>query len=309
MKSIRTEQLSMIHLFGEPEFQLKRLNAIKNDDFQSWTDLEKATYYMAARKLIEDELRGYDRARDQEGFAGLLRNRYETFLAQANIDPRPHHKIVSLLQLSQIAEHEEGQGEGDKYFQKALEWIPKVEVKYQEEMAEVFADGFKATPKGLGVLFLRTINSWEPENIFHLAIEVFETMAEAGQADEIEYRAMAEATINYFRNEHEAELVLRLTNRLVQLAREYQAEDRSFFWKSAYNAACGYGEPYTKMLMAVLLGDQMMKQENWQALEEYLKDIDEVISVYGAEDTFGSNFDQISEAVADMREALADHLS
>jgi len=304
MKTERMEQLNMIHLFGEQEFQLKRLNAIKGDDFQAWSDLEKATYYMVARKLIENELRSYDREDDRAGFAGLLHNRYETYLAQANIDPRTEHKVLSYLQLSQIAEHEEGQGQGDKYFQAALEWISKIDTDHQEEIVEVFVKGFNHSPKALGLIFLKTIGHWEPQAIYHFAVALFDIMAKKNQIDDPEYRAMAEATINYLRNLHERELVLRLTNRLVQLARENEAKERPIFWKYAYDAALAYGEPFTKMLMAVLLGDQMMHQENWEALKEYVKDIDEVISLYGEEDTYGSNGETLKTAVHKMKQAL-----
>jgi hypothetical protein len=309
MKTAKMEQLSVIHLFGEQAFQLKRLQMEKNENFHEWQDLEKAVYYQTARKLIESELENFDRESDQEAFRMLLRNRYETFLAQSHVEPRPEYRLHALLQLSSIADHEEGEGEGRKYVQEAMKWVSKVAVEDQDTIGDLLSDALDESPQAMIVMFLKTIGTWKDSAMLSLAFKTLEVMAEKDMVEAIEFRSTVEATVNYLRSAGQGEYVLRFTNRLVQVVKACQlkVESKAYYWKLAYDAANESREPYTKMLMAVLLGDHMRNQENWEGMQVYMRAIDEVTAAYGEETTFGSNYQQIKEAVNKMREAVTEY--
>lgn len=308
MKSARIEQLSVIHLFGERAFQLRRLQTVKIENFHEWENIEKAVYYQTARKLIESELEDFDRQADQEGFRMLLRNRYETFLAQSHVEPRPAYRVHVLLQLSSIADHEEGEGEGHKYLQEVKEWVPKVAAEDQDTIGDLLSDALEESPQAMTVMFLKTIGTWKDSAMLSFAFKTLEAMAENEMAEAVEFRCTAEAIVNYLRITGQHEYVLRFTNRLVQVVKncEVKAESKSYYWKLAYDAAIESEEPYTKMLMAVLLGDHMMNQENWEGMRFYLRTIDEVTATYGEETIFGSNYEQIKKAVNKMRGAVTE---
>lgn len=311
MKTARMEQIRMVELFGSPEFQHLRLKTLKEDHFEEWKDEEKAVYYQVARMLIEEELHDFDRESDWEGFRALLRNRYETFLAQKQVETRPDHKVNVLVQLGEIAEHEEGEGEGVKYIEAAAQALAEVAPADQEAIGSLLAKAMGDQPKGLALNFLKTVGVWEDDNMMILAFETLEAMAEGGMVDHIEFRATADAVVNYLMESRRGEYALRMVNRLVQLVKEEQAkpEIRAHFWKMAYEAACTFDEPFTKMLMALLLGDYMKQSKDWQSLKEYVEVVEGVADFYGQRATYGNNYDQIAEAVEEMKTALKESLN
>lgn len=306
MRTKRMEDLAMIPIFGNQAFKLKRLEMIKEEDFDQWEKLEKALYYQIARSLIEEEMEAFDRSADQKGFRDLLRNRYETFLAQSNVETRPMHMVNTLLQLFEIAEHEEGEGQGKKYLMESLKWIGKISREDQHQLCELLTEKFENHGEILSLFQSQMLGVWNEGDMLLITLYALEALAKEGRINESEFISIAQATEKYLRDVNHQEYVMRLTTHIVQLAKGHDAspETKELFWRRAFEAAIDYQEPYTKMLMAVLIGDQMMEQKNWAATQYFLQSIDEVTGRYGEELTFGDNYKQITEAIEKMREAL-----
>lgn len=306
MKTKRMQELGMLTLFGEREFQLKRLQHLRGDQFDQWENREKAAYYQAARRLIEEQIEETDRTEEKEKFRGLLRNRYETFLAQVLVEERPGHMVNGLFNLSQIAEHEEFEGEGQKYLLQSLPWISKLDAEDQDYYAERFVEFFDDDPDTLMLVHERTVGTWAHPKMLALSFETMKAMAEDGRVDTAAFVEIADHVEGTLRKDGESELVLRFTNYMVQLAKRHQAnaETKEHFWRKAFEAGLDYHEPYTKMLMGVLLADRMKEEANWHAANFFLQHVEEVFETYGAEAVCGSNYDQISEAMDQVREAV-----
>ncbi len=309
MKTKRMEQLSMVTLFGESEFQLKRLEHLRQDQFDQWNNLEKAVYYQMARRLIEGQIKETDRDEEVEKFRGLLQNRYETFLAQTFVEERPGHMVNVLFNLSQIAEHEEGEGEGRKYLLQSLPWISKLDAEDQDFFSEHLVDFFDGDLDTLLLVHERTVGTWAHPNMLALSFEVLKALAEDGRVDASEFVEIADHVEGTLRKYGEGELTLRFTNYMVQLVKRHKAngETKEHFWRKAFEAGLDFHEPYTKMLMGVLLADRMKEEDNWFAANFYLQHVEGVSETYGAEVICGSNFEQISEAMAEAREAVQAH--
>lgn len=306
MKTKRMEQLAMIPVFGDSVFKLKRLRHLRQDAFDQWENLEKAVYYQIARVLIEEEMESFDRAADMNGFRALLRNRYETFLAQSRVETRPKHMINALFNLFEIAEHEEGEGEGKKYLMESLPWIKKIPREEQEELGLLLIDKFENHGEILGLFQAQVLGIWNDGDMLLITLYALEALAEEGRMDDVEFFAIIEATDHYLREANHQEYVLRLATQVVQMAKRHDVspEIKTRMWKQAFDAAVEMEEPYTQMLMAVLLGDRMKEEKDFKNMVTYLQVIDQVTAIYGEEATFGDNFDQIKEAINEMKQAI-----
>ena len=309
MKTKRMEQLGMVTLFGELDFQLMRLQQLRDEEFDLWENQEKAAYYQTARRLIEGQIKETDRTEEMEKFRGLLRNRYETFLAQILVEERPGHMVNALFNLSQIAEHEEYEGEGKKYLLQTLPWISKLDAEDQEYFSENLVEFFDGDLDTLLLVHERTVGTWEHSKMLALSFEILEAMAEDGQVDTNMFMEVADHVEGTLRKCGEGELTLRFTNFMVQLAKRHKAngETKEHFWRKAFEAGLDFHEPYTKMLMSALLADRMKDEENWYAANYFLQHLEGVSETYGAEVVCGSNFDQITEAMEDVRKDVKEH--
>ena len=306
MRTKRMEQLAVIPVFGDAEFKLKRLKHLKQDGFARWENTEKAVYYQIARLLIEEELEAFDRAADMNGFRELLRNRYETFLAQSRVETRPKHMINALFNLFEIADHEEGQGQGEKYLMESLQWIKKIPREEQEELGLLIIEKFENRGEILGLFQAQVLGSWNDGDMLLITLHTLDALAEEGRMDDREFLAIIEATDHYLREANHQEYVLRLTTQVVQMAKRHEVspEIKMRTWKQAFDAAVEMEEAYTQMLMAVLLGDWMKEEKDFKNMVTYLQVIDQVAATYGEEATFGDNFDQIKEVIYEMKQAI-----
>lgn len=306
MRTKRMEQLAVIPVFGDAEFKLKRLKHLKQDGFARWENTEKAVYYQIARLLIEEELEAFDRAADMNGFRELLRNRYETFLAQSRVETRPKHMINALFNLFEIADHEEGQGQGKKYLMESLQWIKKIPREEQEELGLLIIEKFENRGEILGLFQAQVLGSWNDGDMLLITLHTLDALAEEGRMDDREFLAIIEATDHHLREANHQEYVLRLATQVVQMAKRHEVspEIKMRIWKQAFDAAVEMEEPYTQMLMAVLLGDRMKEEKGFKNMVTYLQVIDQVTATYGEEATFGDNFDQIKEVIYEMKQAI-----
>ncbi|BES66586.1 hypothetical protein SANA_30250 [Gottschalkiaceae bacterium SANA] len=306
MRTNRMEQLAVIPVFGDSAFKLKRLKHLRQDSFDQWENTEKAVYYQIARGLIEEELESFDRVADMNGFRELLRNRYETFLAQSRVETRPKHMINTLFSLFEIADHEEGQGEGKKYLMESLQWINKIPREEQEELGLLIIEKFENQGEILGLFQAQVLGIWNDGDMLIITLHTLEALAEEGRMDDREFLAIIEATDRYLRKANHQEYVLRLATQVVQMAKRHEVspEIKMRTWKQAFAAAVEMEEPYTQMLMSVLLGDRMKEEKDFKNMVTYLKVIDQVTAIYGEEATFGDNFDQIKEAIHEMKQIV-----
>ena len=283
IKSNRMEQLAMIPHYGKSDFQLKRLEMLKADGFEKWTRAEKAFYYKTARKLIERKIRSTDRYRKRETYYGLLRNRYETFIAQVHVEDQEVERLDILIHLSTLAEHEEGKGEGEKYFEMALDCLDGISPTEQQKIVEEILDFFPKHPDKFLRLYQKVTGLWEVEVLLDLSIGLAETMTKAGTMDRQVVKNAFKIAMNCLRDKEGIEQLIHFYGRLTEIIGKGKTdiETEVYYYRLAYQAAMDVNEPYLLVRTGISLTAYEIENDHLDEANRYLETAKSLVSKYG----------------------------
>jgi hypothetical protein len=266
MKTLRMEQLGMIPYFGEQDFQLKRLEMMKADGFDSWSAKEKATFFKVERRLIERLIRKTDRYRQREAFIALLKARYANFLAHLSVEEEAVERFDILVHLTTIAEYEEGRGQGEKYFEKALDCVRNIEVADQREIISDLLDFFKRKPDKFLRLHQKIMDAWDRQLVLALSQGLADAFAAKGLIGREDVKNEFIRTVAWLKDQGEAAILMQLVSHLVEASATKGTDEkiRNFYLQLAFDAATAVEEPCTILEagLALALGQDCADHQN-----------------------------------------------